>query len=233
MGCDIHPHIERRAATPSARWRHLIRPRWNAKKESPINSLSDRNYWLFAALAGVRNGMGITPLFQGRGLPKNASPGTQKELDSGSDIHSTTWCTVQELVKHDWDRVACHSYLTLPAHGYLDWLDNGRQGYLKESYLGDTSRLPDIDIIGESGMLLMLMAADPDEISPVRPEWIEELKKHPKLVDFEVPRVGTHTVVVSPVTYRQLLPDFVKDVIPALAALGDPKRTRLVFGFDS
>ena len=61
--------------------------------ETPYEWHVERNYELFATLAGVRNKYAITPLFAGRGLPGDIADPT-KLLANDSDIHSQTWCTL-------------------------------------------------------------------------------------------------------------------------------------------
>jgi hypothetical protein len=100
MGCDIHLHVEQRDV--DGIW-------------SPVaDSFDSRNYRLFSALAGVRNGTGfagcdmgdpIEPIAAPRGLPAGVSAAVQAESDEWDiDGHSHSWLTVGELLAHDWDQ---------------------------------------------------------------------------------------------------------------------------------
>lgn len=69
-----------------------------------------RNYDLFAALAGVRNGRGfagvytgepLKPIAEPRGVPDDADPRTVKYL---SDEHTPSWLTLTEILDYDWDQ---------------------------------------------------------------------------------------------------------------------------------
>lgn len=83
MGCDIHAFIERRAVAARStdhRWEFVMAdrgdPRWG-----------DRNYQLFAALAGVR---GEGP--DAKGLPTDISDLVQEERALiADDGHSDSW----------------------------------------------------------------------------------------------------------------------------------------------
>lgn len=71
----------------------------------------DRNYDVFAILAGVRNGTGFAgcdtgegfvPISSPRGLPVDLSP----SLRSGNNLgdHSYSWLLAQEIHEYDWSR---------------------------------------------------------------------------------------------------------------------------------
>lgn len=71
---------------------------------------SDRNYDVFAALAGVRNGTGfagvyrhdpIVPIAEPRGVPEDA---TEKSLTALSNEHTPTWLMLDEVMRYDWDQ---------------------------------------------------------------------------------------------------------------------------------
>jgi hypothetical protein len=63
MGCDIHAHVELKLADGA--WHHYNAP------------YIERNYDLFAKLAGVRNYKNVTPIALPRGLPSDISPMTR------------------------------------------------------------------------------------------------------------------------------------------------------------
>lgn len=60
-----------------------------------------RNYKLFATLADVRNGDGIAPIDEPRGLPDSVSKKVKEESDYwGVDGHSHSWFLASELFKY-------------------------------------------------------------------------------------------------------------------------------------
>ena len=111
MGADIHLYAEMRL--PSGSWvcvrdlNSAIRNQglrsYEEGKSVPSHSywrLCDRNYALFAALAGVR-GEGPKP----KDLPEDVSEYVQYWADRwDGDAHSHSWCTAQEFMTA-WIRV--------------------------------------------------------------------------------------------------------------------------------
>lgn len=84
MGCDIHVHVEIKIG---GKWHHYSQPD------------VDRNYTLFARMAGVRNGNMVDPIAEPRGLPEDVSYTTRfvREYD-GVDGHSDSWLSADEVV---------------------------------------------------------------------------------------------------------------------------------------
>lgn len=115
MGCDIHFYVERRV---DGRW--VSADTWTPNKfytpgeddgERPFEIAhenyfyKDRNYALFAVLAGVRNRTNVTPIAEPRGLPDDVSDEVRAESEAYTgDGHSHSWLTVAELDAHDWTR---------------------------------------------------------------------------------------------------------------------------------
>ncbi|MCG7607162.1 hypothetical protein MHN83_07135 [Mycobacterium sp. CnD-18-1] len=63
-----------------------------------------RNYYLFSALADVRNYQGIEPMAEPRGLPADVSRFVKNRSDEmGCDGHSHSWLSLAELESCDWD----------------------------------------------------------------------------------------------------------------------------------
>lgn len=99
MGCDIHLFVEVR-----------IDGLWCSR--GGVCEVVDpgRNYLLFAHLAGVRNnGMGIMPLAHPRGLPDDLASEAEKYLDPSSGLHSYSWFTLVELMRHHWTGPTVHT----------------------------------------------------------------------------------------------------------------------------
>jgi len=129
MGTDIHLRLE--AKTPDG-WK-CIKPCWpqypypkdeNGETIWPTDDPTERNYNVFAFLAGVRNGYGfafcyrhkpIEPAFAGRGIPTNSEyndPHDKCETDEDFEAiprgvwlgeHSFTWATITELQALEWE----------------------------------------------------------------------------------------------------------------------------------
>lgn len=62
-----------------------------------------RSYSVFAFLAGVRNYSEITPISEPRGYPSDMRV-SEDDLWYG-DGHSESWLSIEELNKHDYDRM--------------------------------------------------------------------------------------------------------------------------------
>lgn len=86
MGCDIHLHIEVKI---KGKWHHYGHPN------------CDRNYQLFAKLAGVRNSdeRSITPITSRSGLPEDVTELTKydRNVKWGSDAHTVRWINAAEI----------------------------------------------------------------------------------------------------------------------------------------
>ncbi len=118
MGCDIHLWVE---VYENDMWiqppefmmkNPYYRPNSNdddddeREKMRQVPFYKDRNYALFAILAGVRDSMNqIVPISYARGMPLNASPEFRRKVDSwGVDGHSHSWHSLDILEDYDWDR---------------------------------------------------------------------------------------------------------------------------------
>lgn len=104
MGCDIHTYMEvHRTVNNELKWVCADRFKLNIyseKEEYKIEPIySDRNYTLFAALAGVRDyGNEVALLARPRGLPGDCNHIVLRESNYwGDDAHSHSWVTLQEL----------------------------------------------------------------------------------------------------------------------------------------
>lgn len=112
MGCDIHLYCEvKKHVNGVEQWVNVdhwqvnpyFDPTSGSEKEyihKPV--YTDRNYSLFARLAGVRNSFldRIEPIDKPRGMPDNVSVHTNKECERWDcDGHSHSWFTMRELVE--------------------------------------------------------------------------------------------------------------------------------------
>jgi hypothetical protein len=81
MGCDIHLHAEIKV---NGQWHHYSKPS------------IDRNYSLFAKMAGVRGDE--EPLAEPRGFPDDATFTTRFDFEHwGRDAHTPSWLSGDEL----------------------------------------------------------------------------------------------------------------------------------------
>jgi hypothetical protein len=125
MGCDIHVHGEVKIF---GQWHHYgcYRPK--------------RNYELFGLMAGVRV-RSVTPIALPRGLPDDVTAMTryESEVRWGSDGHSHSWLSAQEIV-----RVADYA----KSRGWEGrcgkaWWEADNFGYLFGNYWSGFMKFPD------------------------------------------------------------------------------------------
>ena len=123
MGCDIHLAVEvrrdgkweRALPTGGARDPSFVElavekgDGWYAKR-SAVEFYHNRNYYVFAVLADVRNYEDFRPISQPRGLPEDVSDAVRhlaNDTDDDGDIwlgdHSFSWLTLTELQAYPWD----------------------------------------------------------------------------------------------------------------------------------
>jgi hypothetical protein len=102
MGCDIHVVLEKKFGGKWIGMRELSSMQIylpvaedNYAKRYVFCNASSRNYGLFARLAGVR-GEGPEP----KGMPEDASELARALYDNNSDLHSHSWCTLEEYLEH-------------------------------------------------------------------------------------------------------------------------------------
>lgn len=108
MGCDIHVCCEYK--NYEGKWINCDHFRLNPyyeegyedePKMNIVPIFDNRNYALFATLAGVRNYGYVTPISDPRGLPDDVHPLTKKISDDwGSDGHSHSYYTLKELIDY-------------------------------------------------------------------------------------------------------------------------------------
>lgn len=111
MGCDIHLHTEIKV---NGKWEHYGNPS------------VDRNYRLFALMAGVRNDLGVVPICEPKGLPNDLAAVTAMDYDRmSSDAHTPSWFGKDELIAFE-QRIGEARY---PAQDRLD-VEHHIAGYL-------------------------------------------------------------------------------------------------------
>jgi hypothetical protein len=131
MGCDIHMFIERKTSGNNYQGPRDIQLDRNAKIEEIIEGIpveerwvsadtweidnydgywqcneiyNNRNYYLFAILADVRNDGSVEPIDYPRGIPDDCSSGySYMTKQWGGDGHSHSYFTLKELLEVNWD----------------------------------------------------------------------------------------------------------------------------------
>ena len=84
----------------------------------------DRNYFLFAILADVRNQFRIDPLSEPRGIPADSCYPIKYIVNEWKgDGHSHSYFTLKELLDVDWGKYC----VKLPEVDRTDWLDDFKQ----------------------------------------------------------------------------------------------------------
>ncbi len=118
-----------------------------APKDSPPRSgylgplEISKNYHLFAALAGVRNGtwgMRINPLSKPKGLPQSATPEVKEDAAKMAGYtHSHSWHTLRDLLEFDWDQEVPHeTVIDLDDPRVKAWFDGGNRSIAPPHRLG-------------------------------------------------------------------------------------------------
>lgn len=216
----------------------------------------DRSYSVFAILAGVRNGVGFAgcdtgdpfvPISEPRGLPADMSFELRRRLKADYDDdddwvslgdHSFSWLTLDEVLAYDWDQ-------TTKKRGWVDaWnFELFRRNGKPDSWSGGIGG-PGIEHVSNAHVARLIDSGDIrwDD----RPATVFEGRGYTtawsrgpglaaeKLVEAAlVAPKRYYTNVEWEVTYRDCAEHFLEIIHRDLVSLGDPKGTRLVFGFDS
>lgn len=207
----------------------------------------DRNYDVFAILADVRNGFGFagcitgtgfTAISKPRGLPDDMSEELQR-LSTETDKegcttvwlgdHSFSTLTVEEILggnphpdtDHYWLLRTRHQGVVGPAE-YLKWKKDGRP----QHWCGDVSGHGVRKVSNAEMAALILRGAV--TFAPVDAE-STLVPGDEKATD----GLSCYTTVEWTETYAEAAASFLAMVFADLMPLGDPKDTRIVFGFDS
>lgn len=153
MGCDIHLRVQAR--------RDGV---WHDVTDEAIaddDGSDDRNYYVFAFLADVRNGSGvrdshgdklyeferIEPQFAFRGLPEGVEEFERDKPWLGE--HGHTWATLAEVRRAPWDVLVKDNMLVSPA-AYFAWK---REGKMPHSWCrGANSRIVTEDEVTEADL---------------------------------------------------------------------------------
>lgn len=128
MGTDIHGVFERRH---NGKWERI-------ETEYSFG----RHYFLFACLAGVRNGFGfagvpthspVRPIAEPRGLPEDLNysekDGYANEPDFWFGDHSHSWLTGEEILAYSWPTIARTGVMNLEDWEAWDKISPPNFGY--------------------------------------------------------------------------------------------------------
>jgi len=118
VGCDIHYMIEVRGKKDPTKWRLAFSASklydmvdkgelfdYDQIYRHPL--YLDRDYTLFAVLAGVRSWVNaFSPISRPKGIPPDASPGYNAMCEKWrGDGHSHSWLTIKEIQDYDFSKV--------------------------------------------------------------------------------------------------------------------------------
>lgn len=222
MGCDIHLYVE---ARDKRGW--LTRDEWKVEDgwtDVPFDSrfFNDRNYELFAILAGVRNKYDIKPIQEPRGLPSDCDPMILKANDSwGEDGHSHSWLTLAELLAFDWTQtITCSGWVN--GIKFANWLRYDREhGEAPASYCGG---------VGGGGVKHLTELDLLKEVKAIQTR-LPDYRMAEKEIEAKLGSCYAECKWVQP--YYKLARRFWSDCIPRLIRLGKPEDVRIVFWFDN
>jgi len=234
MGTDIHLSLEARDLDTGV-WHQIPGiPRWD-RSQPPNPDPSARDYLTFAFLAGVRNGFGfagvhthepLTPLFEGRGLPKDMDgdglvyPGSScfdENDDIGAHIylgdHSFTWATLVELRAAPWDALVKATGV-VGRNVYEAWFADGANGP-PDNWCGGTWG-PNVETWSQEKYERYM---NREQGTPL---------EFPPGVDVYIKIEWTYSPLMERSFYRWLQSDDVTDMIRTYGP-----NVRLIMGFDS
>lgn len=229
MGCDIHLCVER--WDDKEGWRE-VRPsdlrlpcplcngtrrfRWHSGETVDCFSCDktdgfardfyhERNYELFAMLAGVRNDFGLALIAGPRDAPADISETVLAQLNAwGEDAHSVSFLGLSELLAYDWSKTERVAGI-LSQEEYERW--SAQPGYKTIS--------PQSYAQGVYGAQVAVVSEN---------EW-------PLLV--RGGNLHCYVDCQWTQTRAQLAGRFYTQTLPLLQALGKPEDVRIVFWFDS
>lgn len=215
MGCDIHLYVEKRGedGTWVAADKWVKNPEYESDPEYESEYVvdwkdllySDRNYSLFAVLAGVRNSYGIDPIYEPRGLPTDVTELVKAKSDRwGIDGHSHSYLTLAELETHMGGAMILHHEGVVDWQGYMQWKELGFPYMYSKSVAG-----PKMHITTNKGM--------------------------EDAIEWGFNKNGAYTVVKWDSPASEDMGSFATETLPKLRQMSDgkPEDIRIVFWFDN
>jgi hypothetical protein len=214
MGTDIHAFAERRGP---AGWQPCYQNGVTTGTE-PTEPVflsfycgQERNYELFAILAGVRRltNDGFQPIALCKGLPDDLSPAVREAAESPDGLwgHNHTWLTLQELLDYPWSETKRTVRVHVDAEGFRQFRTEGRP---EQVYF------PCATGRGEQNEPVLISN---DEMERLIKEGQDTQRKFTEVVFKEPVAAYCHY--------------FVTETLPLLRSLGDPENVRVVLWFDS
>jgi hypothetical protein len=214
----------------------------------------NRNYDAFAILTGtVRNGRGFAGVKTSSGFngitrePRGTPDDVGSWVRDATWDHSESWLMLDEILAFDWDQTVTKTGcipLLVPrskraaAFGYIDWKrnrDEPREWY-GDAIGGQSQTLLEcqVPVLMQTSELLAELASDLDVAADADAEGRAEVAYALRdSVRTRLPDINYSVRVEWQSAYRHCAADFLAFVDQLLVPLGDPKDTRLVFGFDS
>lgn len=209
MGTDIHLQAEIRT---NGAWQRLPNPNGRSRL------FSDRNYFLFGILAGVRGIRENGVISEPRGFPDDLSFIPDGEYDSPDYVdlgeHSYSWLTLRELYAWDWGQTVMQRK-TVSVVGYHQWKLYGHEDEdPPEEYVPQYATGKQVDHFAMDVILSHFEG----------PSFWTEVKKRTEWTEVEYAY-----------THAQLAGKFYSRTMPLLfhACEGRLDDCRIVFGFDS
>jgi hypothetical protein len=223
MGTDIHSYAEHRTHQG---WRACYDPA-APRAAGPRAFFSfycgqDRNYELFALLAGVRRltNAGFDSIRPPRGLPADLSRVLWAVADEDAQdlcVHGHSWLTLRELLDFPWHQKQ-RRY-----EGYVD----AQQYYLFQAEGRPLQMFPGPEECAAAGAADCGCQPLFGRAQIVSNRRMERQLKAGKGIQ------GIYTRIAFEVSYARIFAPFVEESLPLLGTLGKPQDVRIVFWFDS
>lgn len=154
-------------------------------------------------LAGVRNGSGIIPICDPKGVPEDASEEYLDQVDKwGIDGHSHSYLTVEELLNYKWNELTSLEQWIVNGEQYKVFKETGRPKYMCKWAGG-----PNVVHVSQDEMEKLIREGKNTEHVYCPVEWKEPYAESSKF--------------------------FIEVTIPELRKLGKDDEVRIVFFFDN
>jgi hypothetical protein len=181
----------------------------------------DRNYELFAVLAGVARltNDGFQPIVPCRGLPEDLSPAIRAAAENPDGLwgHNYSWLTLKELLDFPWQEKK-RRY-----EGYVD----AQQYYLFKAQGRPLQMFPGPEAFAtafDSGCSRKPLFGR---------EQIVSNRKMDRYLKAGKGMQRKYTKIAFEIPYAEFCPLFLQETLPRLGTLGKPQDVRIVFWFDS
>lgn len=250
MGTDIHLYVEHRV---DGAWASADKWTLNEYADEPGALVVDwnnrfyheRNYDLFAMLAGVRNGRGFggcdtgdgfIPISEARGLPYDLSPQLHACVDEGTVDHTPSWLTVADLMAYDWtQKTKKRGWVGIGE--WAQWRDYGKPESYSGSIAGSNVKHVTPEDMEKGWQELRTKRGYPESRYASTHLHPDGSSRNEDFVEMTMLVAGRghepFCQVQWGVSYYQEAVNFLGTVLPRLWKLGAPNDVRIVFWFDS